>query len=642
MTSAAVDPIIVALATALAVPVQLHSAHSTEVGREAMRAVDAANGQVVDFEIDGERYLAARYHTRRDAIIILGPFHRPADPSAPTTALDSDSETRARDALGLTAEGLRHASVDSQDRLDLTYQLEVVGRAVIAVTSELEINLVLHRIVDLARELAGAKYAAFGVPGPHGGLRSFITSGMTPEQERRIGNLPVGRGILGLLQNEAKTFRLSDLGAHPQSVGFPPNHPPMKSFLGVPIIVHGVPVGHLYLTEKRFRNEFSDEDVQLIELLARHAAVAIENAHLFESLEGQRQDLQVILDQLPEAVILVETKPDRIVLANPQASKLLGWDIHPPMTVEEFVQRNPRTFEDKLMLPEETSLLRSLWSGEELRHIETELMRPDGNTITTLVNSTPLRSTDGQVTGAIVIFQDISQIKDAEQLKDDFLSLVSHELRTPLTSIQGNALMLMRDREHLDTDSQESMLSDMAAESRRLAALIENMVQLANIRAGRLHMETEPVFVKSLIDNVVQSVRQLAPDRVFNVTVEPNLLAMADRGRLDQVIRNLLHNAVKYSPEASPVDVNARSHDHMVEMAIRDYGAGITEDEFPYVFERFRRGEQMIAKGTPGMGLGLYLARHLIEAHGGRIWIECPADGGTRVLLTVPVVDPEL
>ncbi len=632
----AVTPIIAALSISLGVPVRVELDLRGDVGRAAARAVDSSGTQTVGFEVDGGRYLAARYHSRPNAVVVLGPYRRPTDPDSSSSTFEQESEGRARDALSLTAEGLRQVVTDSQHRSELVYQLEVVGRAVLAVTSELDIDVVLRRIVDLARELAGARYAALGIPGANYELTSFITSGMTPEQEQRIGPLPRGHGILGLLQREARTFRLSDIGAHPASVGFPAHHPPMKSFLGVPIISRGQPVGHLYLTEKRFRDEFTEEDVRLVELLARHAAVAIENARLFESLKEQRRSLQVILDQLPEGILLVESNPDRIALANPQASGLLGWDIQPPVAVDVFVERNMRTLNGRAMLAGDIPLLRSLRSGEELRRVEMGLIRPDGSAITMLVNSAPLRSADGEITGAVVVFQDITQIKDAEQLKDDFLSLVSHELRTPLTTIQGNSLMLLRDREHLDMDLQESMLADVSSESRRLAILIENMVQLASIRAGRLAMDTEPVLVKALIEEAVAGVRHLAPDRVITAIIEPELLAPADPGRLDQVVRNLLHNAIKYSPDTSPVEIVACSRADLVEIAIRDYGEGISESEFPYIFDRFQRSEQVVARGTPGMGLGLYLARHLVEAHGGRIRLERPDGGGTRVVITIP------
>ncbi len=154
----------------------------------------------------------------------------------------------------------------------------------IAVTSELSLDAVLQKIVEAAAQLTGARYAALGVIDPAGrALEQFLTTGIDPETRERIGELPHGRGILGLLIEDAKTLRLHDLTAHPRSVGFPPHHPQMKGFLGVPIVLRGVAYGNLYLTEKEGGGDFTSEDEELTTLLAAQAAVAIENARLYES-----------------------------------------------------------------------------------------------------------------------------------------------------------------------------------------------------------------------------------------------------------------------------------------------------------------------------------------------------------------------
>src|SRR4051812_5648130 len=154
----------------------------------------------------------------------------------------------------------------------------------IAVTSELSLDAVLQRIVEAAAELTGAMYAALGVIDPAGrGLERFLTTGIDPETHARIGDLPHGRGILGVLIDDAEPLRLHALGADPRAVGFPPHHPLMQTFLGVPIVLRGVAYGNLYLTEKEGGKDFTVEDEELVTLLAAQAAVAIENARLYES-----------------------------------------------------------------------------------------------------------------------------------------------------------------------------------------------------------------------------------------------------------------------------------------------------------------------------------------------------------------------
>jgi signal transduction histidine kinase len=169
--------------------------------------------------------------------------------------------------------------------------------AAIAVTSELSIEIVLQRIVEAAAQLTGARYAALGVIDQSGtGLENFVTTGLDEKTVRAIGDRPRGRGILGVLIRDAQPLRLADLGADARSVGFPPSHPPMKSFLGVPILLRGVAYGNLYLTEKADAAEFTEEDQELVQLLAAQAAVAIENARLYESATRWGDQLQSLAE----------------------------------------------------------------------------------------------------------------------------------------------------------------------------------------------------------------------------------------------------------------------------------------------------------------------------------------------------------
>lgn len=591
----------------------------------------------------GARYLFCRYHRLTAQVIAAGPYRYPDDPAGEATELSPDAERRLSSALREVAAGLGRIVENQRTRVELASQLEMIGNAVIAIASELDLETVLRRIVDLARDLADAQYAALGVPDASGDMIAFLTAGLTKEQEAGLEHPPRGLGILGLLISEPRTLRLPDLAEHPASIGFPENHPPMKSFLGVPIIAHGVVLGSLYLTEKRFETEFTDEDARLVELLARHAAVAIENARLFQRVETQQQRLQLIIDQLPEAILLVESNPERVTLANRYASVLLGWDIEPPMPVEDFLARNPRrTVDGAEMPPEDVPMVRSLRNGEVIHQRELYVSRPYDPPVALLVNSAPLFDQREAITGTIVVFQDITQIRDAEQLKDDFLSLVSHELRTPLTTIQGGAHMLYENRDTLDEETQRELVTDIHYQSRRLAILVENMVQLANIRAGRFAMETEPVPVFMLVSSAIRAVNESAPDREFRMDVDRELLAEGDYSRLDQVIRNLLHNAVKYAPDGSPVEVHASCNRGLATISVRDYGPGIDPEDLPHVFGRFQRGARAAAGHRGGMGLGLYLSKHLVEAHGGRIWIERPQEGGgARVCFTVPLLNED-
>jgi len=191
-------------------------------------------------------------------------------------------------------------------------RLRALFAAGLAVTSELSLDALLQRLVEAAADLTGARYAALGVIDAGGAeLERFVTQGIDAETRETIGSLPRGRGILGVLIREAKPLRLHDLADDPRSVGFPPGHPPMRSFLGVPILLRGVAYGNLYLTEKEGGEHFTEEDEELITLLAGQAAVAIENARLYEASTRWSRQLQY-LNEIGNALV-TETDLERLL-----------------------------------------------------------------------------------------------------------------------------------------------------------------------------------------------------------------------------------------------------------------------------------------------------------------------------------------
>src|SRR6478752_10004622 len=188
---------------------------------------------------------------------------------------------------------LRHVAAPSVTE----ERLRALLAAGLAVSSELSLDGLLHRLVAAAAELTGARYAALGVIDPSGSeLEEFVTHGVDAETRAEIGALPRGRGILGVLIREARPLRLHDLAEDPHSVGFPPGHPPMRSFLGVPILLRGVAYGNLYLTEKTDGGDYTEDDQELVTHLASQAAVAIENARLFEASTRWSRQLESLIE----------------------------------------------------------------------------------------------------------------------------------------------------------------------------------------------------------------------------------------------------------------------------------------------------------------------------------------------------------
>jgi signal transduction histidine kinase len=269
--------------------------------------------------------------------------------------------------------------------------LRALDQAVRGISGVLDVDRVLQLITDQVRQLVSAQYAAIGIVDRDGAIERFITSGMSDETRNAIGDLPHGRGLLGLIIRENRTVRIPTIGAHPESYGFPPNHPPMQSFLGMPITNHGVPVGRLYLTNKQGAPEFTEMDQALVEMFALHAGIAIENARLTDQVrrlavvdERDRisRDLHdSVIQAIYAQTLALDDVPDMVSDEPDEARRRVDEAID----ALHAVIRDVRNFIFGLR----PVLLESGDLSEGLRHLATELHRNGGVAVTVDITAHP-------------------------------------------------------------------------------------------------------------------------------------------------------------------------------------------------------------------------------------------------------------
>jgi PAS domain S-box-containing protein len=541
----------------------------------------------------------------------------------------------AKRTNGMTTE---HDGATSPERKRLA-----AYEAALAVASEVDLDAVLQRIVDLACEVADARYGALGVTNDEGRVIRFITAGITPAQRAALGPIPQGHGLIGALIHDRTPLLVPNIAADSRSVGFPANHPPMTSLLGVPILLGGRVLGNLYLTDRRDGQPFTADDLDALQIVAAHAATAIERAQLYQELavsrrqaEAERDHFRIMLESLPAAAFLVG-QDNEISFVNDAARTMIFGD-HP-------VDRLPRYREDFRWLETDGQPIseqrrpgvHSLHHGNTSRNQQLVLERADGSRVPAFVHSAPMADGLGTRTRALVVFEDATWLRKADQLKDDFLALISHEFRTPLTAIHGGAHMLARDAAALDPGTRQELLTDIVTESERLEQMLNNLMSATAIQAGRLDPATEPIVVSILVRKVMREIRQYTPGYRFTVDIPSSLpAAEGDPELLAQVLRNLFENAVKYMPGGGEIATSAHRDGQRITISVTDHGIGIAPEHVGSVFERFRR-----VGGDPtvrGMGLGLYLSRLLIEAQGGRITVTSPGIGqGSTFSVALPI-----
>ncbi len=355
--------------------------------------------------------------------------------------------------------------------------------------------------------------------------------------------------------------------------------------------------------------------------LAASASAALSNAELYQRVALEKERSFAILANIADGIVAVD-RDGRVVLWNEAAEKITG------VGAGDALGRAPDdvlqgTLESGSDTPAGDRLVPISRNREEVWLSVTEAV---------------MRDPAGQVAGRIFAFRDISADRLVEQMKSDFVSSVSHGLRTPLTSIYGFAETLLRQDVLFGDAERLTFLGYIASESQRLTAIVDALLNVARLDTGDLQVNIVPTDVRDVVGEVVQSAQDGSNGHSFvlELPAEP-LPANADRDKLRQVFSILLDNAVKYSPEGGTVTVGVERKRDTVEVSVADEGMGIPQADQEQIFRKFYRGSDAEARlGPGGTGLGLFIARGLVTAMGGRIWVESREGEGSTFAFELP------
>ncbi len=248
----------------------------------------------------------------------------------------------------------------------------------------------------------------------------------------------------------------------------------------------------------------------------------------------------------------------------------------------------------------------------------------------------PLLANDGKLLNIIATIRDITRFREAEEIKTTFISVISHELKTPVALIKGYVGTLRREDAVWDRSVVQDSLAVIEEEADHLTELIENLLDASRLQAGALKINLADVSLETLARRIVERFRTQTSNHTFMVDIAvdfPGILG--DEDRLGQVFNNLISNAIKYSPEGGEIRISGQARPEQVIICISDQGEGVAPEDIPHIFDRFYRS-QKATRNTKGAGLGLYLARAVIEAHGGRIWVDPKPGAGARICFSLP------
>ena len=336
---------------------------------------------------------------------------------------------------------------------------------------------------------------------------------------------------------------------------------------------------------------------------------------------------------------IVETSDDAIVSKtlesiitswNSSAERMFGY------TAEEMIGQSIYRIIPEDRHDEEPRILALLRTGERVDHFETRRLTKDGRLLDVSLTISPVKDKQGRIIGLSKIARDITEKKQEEQRKNDFIGMVSHELKTPLTSLTAIIQLASQKLKHNDDGFLPNAMEKANYQARRMAGMINGFLHVSRLEAGKLLIEKQPFELDKLLREILEEARLTVTSHSFSLDECEHITINADRDKISSVISNLISNAVKYSPKGRLVDIRCKTREEKVIVSVKDEGMGIKPADLDHVFDRYYRVETNHTRHISGFGIGLYLSAEIIKLHGGDIWVESESGKGSVFYFSLP------
>ncbi|MGZ6236022.1 MAG: ATP-binding protein [Syntrophales bacterium] len=471
-----------------------------------------------------------------------------------------------------------------------------------------------------------------------------VATGPKEEEVKKI-RLKKGEGIAGWVASTGVSLLVPDVSKDPRFAKRvdAQTHFITRSILCVPLKVRNQMIGVVQVVNRLGAESFSESEIKFLEALASQAAIANENTNLYEHLEEraeqlnkelkkvninlaiEKQRIESIVQSMEDAVIAVD-QDNRIVMANRLAERVFS------IKSEQVINKPIRESISKSVVIDNFSKVSR--SKSSLR--EEVVFKIGGREHVFAAVFAPIIDELGEIAGTVAVFRDITESKEIDRMKTDFLNMVSHELRTPLTPIQAySELIMMR---NLDAEKIKSYAGIINTETLRLGALIGDLLDLSRIDAGKgLSLSPEEVDFKELLDTVYNTFKSASAKHKISLTApEKAEKITVDRNKMIQVISNLLSNAVKYSPDGGEIHITLEDRSNRIYISVSDQGLGMPREVLPIIFEKFYRVDSPAVKKIGGTGIGLSIVKYIVELHNGSITVESEEGKGSKFTFFIP------
>ena len=490
-----------------------------------------------------------------------------------------------------------------------------------ALTQELDLEKLLARILRISIEMLAGQAGLIALKLPDGwrvatahgiapAFLSYLTPLLAEEKVRELDVLELNRMLKEL--------------TYTASMG-------LLNGTGLPLAAHGQVIGVIFIF-RNYADLFTPNDRILLQSFADQAAIAVFNAQLYGQVTYEKKRLDALLDSAADGILILDADLN-IERCNGAFEKLFG------ETRKEIVGKNHKEIIKWKKEPHGKTLEESVADGWPLTpnatlYVEGDLKRPLPP-LPVGITYAPLLSEENKLRNVILSVRDITHFRTADELKATFISIVSHELRTPVALIKGYASTLRRDDAKWDKRTISDSLAVIEEEADRLSKMIDDLLDASRLQAGGLSLNHADVALPSLALRVTERFASQSPKHKLVTDFPANFpIIFGDENRLEQVVSNLVSNALKYASEGE-IKVGGTALPEQVIVCVSDEGTGIDARDIPHIFDRFYRSTNAV-KQTKGAGLGLYLARAIVEAHGGRIWADPKPDSGARICFSLP------
>jgi PAS domain S-box-containing protein len=419
----------------------------------------------------------------------------------------------------------------------------------------------------------------------------------------------------------------------------------LKSYMGTPLIVHDRIIGAITFSSTQPHRHYTPDDLTFAQELARRIALVLENARLHREAQeeiAERKRVEAQLRQSEERYrLVVEHTMDLITLLDiqgtiiynsPSCQTLLGY------TPQEMIGEPALSFvhpDDRARLEVE---LTNVVRGGSANVASYRARHKDGHWVILAATGSAVYDEQGHPFLIVSTSHDITQQQELERRKDEFISMASHELKTPVTSLRGFTHILQRRFAQSEDAQVLHYLARMDVQLKKLTKLISDLLDLSRIQTGKLTFEEERFDLDRLVRETVENLQAVTPTHQLAIESIGSIFLYGDRDRIEQVLLNLLTNAIKYSPDASKVLIRVASDQHRATVSVQDFGIGIANGHHQKIFERFYQAEDATEQTYPGLGIGLYISQEIVQRHHGRIWVESQKGGGATFYMSLPLV----